>query len=475
MATRAFRSGLFYCSNMKILAFQSNSYVIREETLEGRKHIVVPVVMMVEGVHAGSGGPLLYVKEEFGKIPGSWDGIPVSIQHPEDNSGPISANSPEIINSQTVGRIFHTRLDNNRLCAEAWIDVEKITALSPEALAHINHGKPLEVSTGIFTEDDATPGEWGGMGYVATALNYRPDHLALLPGGQGACNWSDGCGIRVNKKNGEPMELFKTLKEIGKKGLTVIQFNQVGFREISQKIQSKLDNMDTDTRLHFLEEVFESDFIFSIRHNMPGGDGVDLFRRTYEVNEDGSIEFTGEPTPVIRNIEFVDANSKKKEGVKAMAKKTCCPEQVNLIIQSKNTRYTEEHRGYLEGLEKPVLLLHLPVDPEPKPQVNTRDQALEILRDELKNTEKFLALASPEIRNILEYGKSKLADDREKLVTHIVGNCNQAYSKEDLANVGIMGLKKLVQALPSPVDHSGMGGGNPVINNEEMLLPNGVE
>ena len=69
----------------------NGDYVIRSDVYEGRTHIVVPVIMMVEGVHNGSQGPLLHLAEDLGKFPESWDGIPVTIQHPTVDGGNVSA------------------------------------------------------------------------------------------------------------------------------------------------------------------------------------------------------------------------------------------------------------------------------------------------------------------------------------------------------------------------------------------------
>ena len=44
------------------------TYIARELTYEGKTHLVIPVVMMVEGVHNGSRGPVLHSAEELGKI-----------------------------------------------------------------------------------------------------------------------------------------------------------------------------------------------------------------------------------------------------------------------------------------------------------------------------------------------------------------------------------------------------------------------
>ncbi len=187
---------------------KSNNYEPRTETYMGKKHLVVPVVMMVEGVHCGSAGPLFHSIEELGKYPASWNGIPVSIQHPEQDGQYISANSPEVLERQTVGQVFNTRTEGNKLKAECWVDIERIMSISPEAYAYLNSKRPLEVSIGVFTDDVDTEGEWNGEHYSAIATNHRPDHLALLPGGTGACSWADGAGIRINskQKGGESLD-----------------------------------------------------------------------------------------------------------------------------------------------------------------------------------------------------------------------------------------------------------------------------
>jgi len=187
--------------NYQLHKIQANYYTVRSEMHEGKKHLVVPVVMMVEGVHNGSHGPLLHTISELGKFPEAWNGIPVCIGHPQENGTSISANSPDIIESQTVGRVYNTHVEGTKLKAEAWLDEEKLKKLSPQAYEYIKQGRPLDVSVGVFTEDDFVEGDWNGERYTAVAKNHRPDHLALLPGGVGACSWADGCGVRANEKS----------------------------------------------------------------------------------------------------------------------------------------------------------------------------------------------------------------------------------------------------------------------------------
>ena len=78
--------------NLLAYSRPTSNYSIQSKILNGKKHIVVPVVMMVEGVHSGSHGPIFHSAEELGRFPESWNGIPITIPHPTVNSQFVSAN-----------------------------------------------------------------------------------------------------------------------------------------------------------------------------------------------------------------------------------------------------------------------------------------------------------------------------------------------------------------------------------------------
>lgn len=184
---------------------QAADYNIDVKMHMGRKHIVVPVVMMVEGVHNGSAGAILHEAGELAKYPAAWNGIPVVVGHPEDNGTPISANIPDVLEQKIVGRVYNTRFEGNgknRLVAEAWLDEERLAEISPAALQYIRQKKPIDVSVGVFSDDEPIRGRWKNEEFIGIARNYRPDHLALLPDRNGACGWEDGCGVRINKEGG---------------------------------------------------------------------------------------------------------------------------------------------------------------------------------------------------------------------------------------------------------------------------------
>lgn len=163
-------------------------------TLDGRPHLVVPIVALVAGVVNGE----LVTVEELATFAAAWNGRPVPLRHPQDGTGYISANSPEVIESSVLGQVFGMHVDGDRLLGEVWLDEEKCARLGGDALAVLNRldrGEVVEVSTGYFCEFEPMVGEFNGKPYRAVQHNLRPDHVALLPDEVGACSVADGCGV----------------------------------------------------------------------------------------------------------------------------------------------------------------------------------------------------------------------------------------------------------------------------------------
>jgi hypothetical protein len=164
----------------------------RHGRLEGREHLIVPVVAIVAGVLNGH----LVPAEEIGAFVEAWNGIPLPIGHPQEHGQPVSANTPQRI-EQSVGRFWGAQMQGDRLTGELWIDIAKCRQLGGDALEvlrRLEAGQPLEVSTAFWAETEEAAGEWGGQPYHGILRHLRPDHLALLPHEIGACSWADGCG-----------------------------------------------------------------------------------------------------------------------------------------------------------------------------------------------------------------------------------------------------------------------------------------
>ena len=170
---------------------------IRNEELDGRRYIVVPMVMLVEGVHTGSQGPVYYSVAELAKSPQMWNMKPIVLEHPFRGD---TATDLEVYKKQAVGFVMGTHFINGKLKAEAWIDKEKAQNKCPSILEHINHRLPMEISTGLFSELVEDYGVWRGEPYRGKIINIRADHLAILPKIQGACSLSDGAGLLINER-----------------------------------------------------------------------------------------------------------------------------------------------------------------------------------------------------------------------------------------------------------------------------------
>lgn len=198
---------------------------VQERTINGKQYVIVPAILMTEGVHNGSGGPLFYSAEELRKSAPQWNNVSVTWRHPMENGSPISVNyAPHAI----VGHVQNARMDNGKLKAELVLDKGAVMAKDPMFIPNLRAGRLVDVSTGLFSVDRTVPGVWCGEPYVASATNLSPDHLAVLPDQQGACSFADGCGIRANGNN-PYTEISKLITEAMKK--EKIMSNQVIINE----------------------------------------------------------------------------------------------------------------------------------------------------------------------------------------------------------------------------------------------------
>lgn len=176
----------------------------RKATINGREYIVAKATLIVPGVLNGSKGALYYPPEEIAKNFDAWNGIPLTNGHPAVSGNNVSARNPAIIQSHGLGHVYNVNITKNgRLRGEAWFDVKSCERVRPEILNKLNSGEPIELSTGLFTNN--VPANNGahhnGRQYTHVARDYRPDHLAILLDQQGACSLRDGCGVLTDNTN----------------------------------------------------------------------------------------------------------------------------------------------------------------------------------------------------------------------------------------------------------------------------------
>ncbi len=87
---------------------------------------------------------------------------------------------------------------NGKLRATGWFDAELTRTQNQAIYDALDRGQPMEISTGLYTTNLPQEGSHNGRWYGHVAVNYRPDHLAILPDQVGACSVRDGCGLNVN-------------------------------------------------------------------------------------------------------------------------------------------------------------------------------------------------------------------------------------------------------------------------------------
>lgn len=285
------------------------SNLIRPDTLDNIEYLVCPTILLVEGIMNN----LFYGAQECAKFPESWNGRPVVVDHPELLGKPISANSPAIVERQTVGQIFNVLWDDvaKKLKGEVWINIAKCEKVAPVILQMLRDNMCLEVSTGLFTECDGKAGVWNSKQFLGTVSNFRPDHLALLPNDKGACSWEDGGGLpRVNKdknKNTESgrkgaMAMFRALgQKFGFFPTNDEHSHTDIFFALDQLLGATLEIPADD--FAFIDDVFDDTFVYVwVSH----ADGTRrLFQQGYRLLEGEEVEFVGDPVEVRERREFV--------------------------------------------------------------------------------------------------------------------------------------------------------------------------
>jgi len=468
---------------------KTSKYTIRKETYDEKEYMVVPVVMMLEGVHSGSHGPILHTESELSRFTDSWNGIPVTIGHPKNEQGDyISANKPTV---QSVGKIFNTKFEDGKLKAEAWISINKITVLSTTALTYINQQKALDISVGVFSDEiEAEEGsEWNGEAYTAVAKNYRPDHLALLPGEQGACSWNDGCGIRnnqninINSEKDMKKELIESLRE---QGFITIQVNE-GFRAIMDKIENKVKENNTEDYYCYVIDADTDSAIY--REYDRKASTEKYFKIAYKKSADGSIELTGDPMEVVQTISYTPKITNNNSNINTNLKlnkmnKVLCPcEKVDALIANERTNFTAEDKTWLSEMSEAQIDAMTPKmvrTSAPAPVVNEVEKpitdaavAAYLLKKELKD---IVSLIPTDLQPIVNSGLTLRTEKRTALITAITANSKGTWKKEELEVMSCDMLSKINSTMGLP-DYSA---GNVVVVNkadegkEEPLLPAGV-
>lgn len=478
---------------------------VREEMFEGKAHLVVPTVMLLQDVINGC----FYPAAEIGKVPEGWSGRPIAVFHPEDTDGAITANSPGIIEERTIGWLFNVIFDpdTTKLGAEMWINIEKAEAISPRTLEMIRNGEPLEVSTGLWTDQDNIPGIYKGKRYTTSVFNFVPDHLAVLPDGQGACDWAMGCGVRMmNARRERAGELEANemkrenrtglLKTLGRAMASVFRTEEASHDDVRKGISAKLAALDGNGWVHYIEEVYDGWFVYeaSRAYDAPplptGSSGQRLYKCSVTVDgTTGEVTLGADAQEVREETTYVPVTSGaggpagnaapggEKDQKEGSMKKN---ELIDKLISCPCTLWAENDRKTLEAMPEETLeklqipdgVGVLPAEPEkptPEPEKPVPAPAQNAAQPPKKpaTVAEYVANAPPEIASGLKQMVARDAAIKTNAVNALLENKNNTFTQEQLEAKDLTELQALTNLARVEVDFSGQGGGPPIVDDGE--------
>lgn len=392
-------------------------------TLNNREYLTAPAVLIVEGVlnKGYIGGDQL--------IPQDWQHCCVVVNHPMDATGQaMSARSPAVLAQHGMGHLYHCTLGQGQrqghpvrsLRAELYLDIAQVQALGGEALqalTMLEAQQPLELSTGFYSDALPQRGTFHGEPFDEVLLNLRPDHLALLPNGVGACSWTNGgCGAPrlAHQTCGCPTatctcqeESMEPAASRGWRGFVQVLREFVNRETVEAEPEDEagppaadglvLEQTDTDIReaLYgclaremgmdatpiFIDSVDTATQSFTYRK------GERLCRR-YWTMEDGVVTLTGDMEDVQRTTQYtpvpgtsgpVDEDEGQEQEVMPMSQQVptvMVKTRVNALIANPQSGWKESDRLTLERMDEAQLIrlaqqpeLPPPPDPRPTPRI----------------------------------------------------------------------------------------------------------
>lgn len=361
----------------------------RKAKLEGREHLVVPVVMLRVGVWNGTAGPIFYPKEVLEASASAWNHKPVVVYHPEIGGKPVSAALPEVLSDRKVGVVLNSRVEGEDLKADVWIDVQAAKRVDERVLHAVQQAVKMDVSTGLlgsFASGDQQV--HNGKTYTVSATAIQPDHLALLPDKDGACAVPDGCGLFQNKRVGNESH-----------------------RQIHDALMMSLRAMLGETYSGWwIVDVFESFCIYR--------DGSKLWLVNYAM-QDGAAVLLGTPVEVLYVSEYRMLDGTVIEG--------------STSVRNEETKVAEENKQNAA-----------PIAPAPGGCPDVKTAPVTNAEPKQPSTVAEVIANAPEaMREVLSAGVKLYEDQRESVIVGILGNKANVFTRCQLATKGMEELKAI--------------------------------
>lgn len=390
---------------------------VREETLDGREYWVVPVRMLREGVLNGSGGPVLYKRDDMERYAASWDMKPVVVNHPTTRNG--SAASKKILEKYGVGFLLDNEVNGSYQDANAWIDKAKADKVDIRIRQAIENGIRMEVSTGLFADQLRKKGRWNGDRYKGVAKNYRPDHLALLPDMVGACSLAHGCGL-ITANQAIPLKRMKKIQDVVNRLWKGKPLGNCGCQHKKGDSSMKKTSKSRAVKV-----------------------SANAKRLIDRIIGDGSGNWSKDDLSMLRKMDE-DALKKIDAGRRQLRKLKATAKSADKLANAAAARRREKKRRRQEAERK--ARLQNSKSRKRRPCDDDDDDEQEPIRNQLasiKTVDEALRLMPKPIRSMLSNGLGVYRQQRKQLVKIVLANKANKFTKEQLQKMDDDVLNKL--------------------------------
>jgi hypothetical protein len=393
---------------------------VQRKQLAGRNYLVAPVVMILEGVFAGNQGALYYDGKEISKSVTGWNHKPITVGHPESPDGSkVSGCLPEAIEQFSVGMVLNASWNSKtkKLRAEAWFEESRLDVVpgGQRIKEAMNKNQPVEVSTGLFVDNEMSSGVWEGREYAGKAKNFRPDHLAVILSGVGACSLADGAGLLVNKKQ-EDISKARYIRSVSKNLVTNEESLSSLVEDVTDAVKEAYGPKDpmqiSMENWVEVEEVYADYVIYEI--------GEDCFQENFTIDND-SVKLLGNRIQVVKEVSY---------------KPLVTNEKVNMNKEALVKALGDEHKDFVANMTDEQVAAVAKLE-------RTVTVEIPVANEAPKNLDELLASAPAAVKAQIEEAFAVNSNHRKELVEKIVANEKNLFSADELNAMPTASLTKL--------------------------------
>jgi hypothetical protein len=477
---------------------------IRTATFQEREHLVVPVVMLVEGVihPVNAPTPELVLAEELAKSPQGWNGRPVLPDHPAIGGEKVSANDPRILEAQAFGLVFNAHMEGKQLVGEAWLDssrASRVGARAVNVIERIRNAQMVEVSVGTFVVTEDKSGVYGGKQYKGIWREIVPDHMAMLEEGvEGACSIEMGCGapraatryiisatgyVAANPEDSSmPIEPSgekkpaKTFREKVGEAWGLLRFrgakddHDMSDEELRHKLDAALFGIEPAYMGVVAVFSSESEVIYAV--NPEGSE--QFFKRSYGLSDSGEVSLDKKKEEVRMETTFkpLMAASGCGCGENTGGEMKDRKERIKALIENDATPWKAEDQAYLEKLPEDRFEAHATLVEKKEPMAEEKAAAEAKTQADAKaeaeakaaaaakpvTEEEWLKGAPESIRTVIENHKKDVQAKHTRLLASLKDATKGIYSEDELKAKSVEELERiarLAQAEVPEIDYSG--------------------